>query len=334
MLSTLNTLQQIKLILNTKLLPVVRQKHKNLFTFGFLALTLNRFESLNSNAREVVENRHTAESKMYRLVSKIKFVENFYQIVKRLKLIRKNCLVNIDFSSFHPFEVLTFAAQTTKGRAIPFFFDVLRYPIRKASSQNIFIIEAIEKLKKIVGFYPRFVLDRGFMIPDLISFFAKETITFYLRIKSGKKVQVGEKRLAVRDIKQNDMIIETYGERLRLIISDKPKKDHERWYILTNDFRTKRTRIIAYYYHRFEIEESFKDLKHLQKLNKLQVKKLLTFKVLFWFCLMRIWISYLLNGICRVMRKVHPKKFLSFMRLWFERVNFDLKRRACIYLFS
>jgi len=61
-----------------------------------------------------------------------------------------------------------------------------------------------------------------------------------------------------------------YGNRLNLVVTPKPDvklktsdKAKEPWYLLTNDLNLTAEQVIDVYYHRFEIEEVFKDAKHL-----------------------------------------------------------------------
>lgn len=242
--------------------PHVPLKQIHLFKFGLATLSLSRFDSLNANARRYgwYDIRSSAESKIYRLSKNVKIRELFPTFIRHLHLVTPESLVNIDFSTFATraphaeFQVLAFGIQTYLGRAIPLFFDVIRYPVEEGS-QNIFIIETVKKLGKILGFYPAFVLDRGFAIPSLIEFFVKEQIIFYVRSKKGKLVTRHTQKkppihtpmkkytdtesldhaVAAGRIKQKDSVVTVYGKTLRLVISDRDKHHPEPWYILTND---------------------------------------------------------------------------------------------------
>ena len=111
-------------------------------------------------------------------------------------------------------------------------------------------------LGEILGFYPRFVLDRGFALPSLITFFIEHQILFYVRAKKIKGVTIidetgQEHVLAACQIQAYDKPIKAYGYQLRLIISEKLKHKEGPWYIMTNDFDSKRKDIITIYYYRF-----------------------------------------------------------------------------------
>ena len=82
--------------------------------------------------------------------------------------------------------------------------------------------------------------------------------------------------------------------------------------------RSKRRKIIDIYYHRFEIEESFKDLKHIQALEQAQLTKPQSLKVLLWFSILAFILAYLAGWLLSPVRARHPKKCLSWFRQFFE----------------
>jgi large-conductance mechanosensitive channel len=328
----MNSLEKTVSVIKSNILPYVIPKHKGLFEFGLQALSLRSFKTLNSNARKTIANRNTAQSKIYRLVKNPKLINNFHYILHNLTLVKKSSLVNIDFSTFCGFETLGFGVQTGYGRAIPVWADCITYPIEEATSQNIFIIDQIKEFGKTLGFYPRFVFDRGFMIPSLVEFMLKANIIFYIRIKAGKHVKLrkdDKKGVPAEEVESNTKIIHAYKTKLRIIRSDKPANENQPWYILTNDFKTPRDKIIKIYYYRFEIEEVFKDMKHIFDMNKLWIKKKQTFRVLLWFVIIAFWIAYL-TGIIKsyLQAKTHIKKRLSWVKLWFEDFEREIKNIA------
>lgn len=324
---------QTRKFVMTRLLSGVKPKHKQLFSFGLQSLTLTPYESLGSNARLVIKNISTASSKIYRLVSNKTLVHGFPKLVSLNRLVQKTSLVNVDFSTFCGFETLCFAVQTGKGRSIPVWNACLTYPITFVGSQNLFVLEQIKAFGKTLGFYPRFVFDRGFWIPVVIKFLLKNNILFYLRIKQGQTLLWKEKEESQRaktiGEHTKDTTIMLFGYTMRLITSPPPlkqtnpkkKQNTERWYILTNDMETLREEILTIYRTRFEIEETFKDLKHIQKLKVLRIKTKETFTILLWFATLAQWIAWWVNGK-REGERTHPKKKRSFFRIFWE----DLQR--------
>lgn len=327
---------QTRKFVTTRILSVVKPKHHQLFSFGLQSLTLTPYESLGSNARLIIKNISTASSKIYRLVSNKTVVDNFPTLIASSGMVQKTSLVNVDFSTFCGFQALVFAVQTSAGRALPVWNNAITYPIETVGSQNLFVLEQINVFGKTLGFYPRFVFDRGFWIPIVIRFLLTHKIHFYLRIKQGQTLAWREKgkQKAAKTIGTytKDAKINLFGYPMRLIVSAPPpkqrspkkKQNTERWYILTNDTATPREEILTIYATRFEIEETFKDIKHIQKLKVLRIKKKETFTILLWFASLAQWIAWWVNGK-RSQERVHPKKKRSFFRIFWEELQQALR---------
>ncbi len=203
-----------------------RKIHK-LLEFGFKSLSMQRIVSLNSNARSIIANNHTAESKIYRLTKNIKFTNLFPRLLSKLNLVKEGDVVAIDFSDFKGFQVLMFAKQTKTGRTIPLYFDVIIYPIKKGS-QNIFIVKTIDKfLKMIAPAKIKLVFDRGFAIPYLIEYLAKIKVIFYIRIKSIKQVLYKGNIRKAKEFQKGKYIVKACNNRLSLTITSKPENCDE-----------------------------------------------------------------------------------------------------------
>ena len=328
----MNIVGQTRKFVTTQILSVVKPKQRRLFSFGLQALSLTPYDSLGSNARQIIKNICTASSNIYRLVTNKTLVRNFYKLVKTNNLVTKTSLVNIDFSTFCGFQTLVFAVQTHLGRALPVWLNCLTYPIEHAGSQNIFVLEEIKAFGKTLGFFPRFVFDRGFWIPCVMRFFLKNKIIFYLRIKQGQKLfwEKNGKKVKAKNIGTytKDASISLFGYPMRLIISSPPPKqtnpkkpqNTQRWYIITNDMTTKREDVLIIYKTRFEIEETFKDYKHIQHLKVLRIKKKETFVILLWFASLAFWLAFWIKGKITGER-VHPKKKRSFFRIFWEEMQ-------------
>lgn len=195
----------------------------------------------------------------------------------------------------------------------------------------------------MLGFYPGFVFDRGFWIPMVMKWMLEKDITFYLRIKQGQQLDwldgKGGKRSAFKIGKfTKDTTIDLFGFKMRLVISPPPpkqsqkvtgelttgkKQPKERWYILTNDFTSSRQKVLDIYRHRFEIEETFKDLKYVSRLKKFFIKLKLSFRILLFFASLSFWLSYwcyLIRGIniFNLNKLINPKKKRSYFKVWWE----------------
>ena len=144
-------------------------------------------------------------------------------------------------------------------------------------------------------------------------------------MKKDKHVGYKGKDIPLRNLPwfEDDASVGIYGETLRIVRSEKKKNMEEPWHLLTNDFKSSKDSIIADYYFRFEIEETFKDLKHIFELNKFyQIKKKQTFLILLWFCITGIWMSFLLTKDYLKQRIIQNKhKLLSFTRFFFEQIQ-------------
>lgn len=348
----MNIVEQTSRFVTTRILPFVRPQHLKLFSFGIQALSLTPYTSLGSNARQIITNVSTAGSKIYRLVSNKKMLKNFHKILTTSGIVTRDSFVNVDFSTFCGFQALVFAVQTGKGRALPVWNNSLTYPIEKPGSQNIFVLEEIKKFGACLGFFPGFVFDRGFWIPCVMKFLMEQKHPFYLRIKQGQHLEWMPQRKRRKKEKQRktrtalligaetkDARITLFGYKMRLIVSPPPPKQKnskktqntERWYILTNDLESERVDILKIYKTRFEIEETFKDIKHIQKLKILHLKMISTFTILLWFTSLAFWLAYWKESLSQT-KQTKPKKKRSFFRIYWEElqqaVRIDLLNRV------
>jgi DDE family transposase len=333
----MSILQESYDFLQQRIVPKISLRHRKLFLFGFEALTIKPFVSLNGNARTTIQGRKTAESKIYRIVHQEKFLEYFPKLPVHLGLVTEKDVVNVDFSTFGGFYALTFARQTALGRALPLYFATITYPIASEGSQTIFIEETITAFIAMLGFRPHLVFDRGFESPHLVPFLVKEQIPFTMRFKKDKHVLYQMKEIPMRNLPwfEKDCIVTVYEKtNLRIIVSEKlsERKDsegkEEPWYLITNDLTTEKEAVIGRYYFRFEIEETFKDLKHINDLSTFyRIKKEQTFKILLWFCILSVWLSFLLERtkhylVNRVTQK--KNKLLSITRYFSESIQLEL----------
>ncbi len=328
----MNILGQTRKFVMKRILTVVKPKQQKMFSFGIAALSLTSYDSLGSNARMVVKNISTAASKIYRLVSNKTLVSNFHRLVCATHFVTRISLINVDFSTFCGFQTLAFGVQTGKGRVLPVWLNCITYPIKFIGSQNIFVLDQIKAFGKLLGFCPSFVFDRGFWIPVVMKFLLKNKIHFYLRIKQGQELLWTEKeeniKAKVIGKHTKDATIMLFGYQMRLIVSPPPPKqtnpkkpqNTQRWYIITNDSDKTKEDVITIYATRFEIEETFKDYKHIQKLKRLRIKTRESFVILLWFATLAFWIAWWVQER-REERPTNPKKKRSFFRIFWEELQ-------------
>ena len=317
----MNIVKQKSIFLNSTLDTVPKQL-KNLYQFGINVLALKRVESLRSTARISNLNWFTAKSKIYRLLTKTRLLKVFTVILVNLVIVNEKDVIVVDFSDFgNGLQVLMFAKQTRKGRTIPLYFEIIQYPITKGS-QNLFIVRTILNFTRIIGFKPKLVFDRGFACPYIVRFLGKNQYTFYLRIKKGKLVVNQGKILSAEQLISRDNLVEVYDLNLRLVISDQDINQKEPWYIVTNDFKLTREEIIEIYYHRFEIEEFFRDAKRLLGMEYINFHKQLSLAVTLWFVILGLWFLWSIEEkMTELDKRAKEKMKLSFIRYYFELIQ-------------
>jgi hypothetical protein len=320
-------LPQIQGKIKADLLGNMKKKWHGMLLLGINALSLHAFHSFNSNARCASKgSSDAAEMQMYRLCHHDKFLSALEGLLLRLFPCNEASIVNIDFTIFHPFAVLCFAVQTRNGRAIPCFVRVLRYPVAE-QSQNLFILQALDEFLAQLKCKPKIVCDRGFIGETLIKGFLARNLTFYVRMKAGKTILVSGKKKNLRQLHSLESVGIFYGKELRVVRTSKTqmKRLHakECWYIITNDMKVSRETILSAYYYRFEIEETFKDMKHLFDATSSWMKREQTLRTLLVFQMIGIWLFWeILPELPK--RTVHKKKKLSWLRAAWEALEHEV----------
>ena len=227
-------------------------------------------------------------------------------------------------------------SQTREGRAVPCFVESTfahdipsfgsrhssartdklrkaRQEERKEQSFSAHIISTLDKFIKRLNFAPRFAFDRGFGSSELIGFLDEVGAIFYVRLKAGRIVDDGYRQIQIRDITDSDEVVELDGILLRVIRSNRKERrrshSRESWYILTNDFKSSRDEIIRIYYHRFEIEESFRDMKHIFDIKRVRFDRPNSLKVVLvlvfiGFALLYRWSKYKTTKIFKRVRNI------------------------------
>lgn len=320
----MNSIQQKMKFLNTTI-ETVPKKLQSLYRFGFSILSFREIHSLRSNSRLLSLNWHTAKSKVFRVMKSKNLLKVFSKLLLSLSIVSEKDILAVDFSDFNGFQVLMFAKQTRKGRAVPVYFEILEYPVQK-NSQNIFVVNTIENLSNTLGFRPKLVFDRGFACPSIIAYLCQKKHFFVIRIKKSKGVtdkETGE-ILSVRESRENDFKVIAYEQKnLRIVISDIPKDNNDPWYLVTNDLRSKRETIVKTYYHRFEIEEFFRDAKRVMGLEYVKFKKKRSLAIALWFVMLGMWFVQTLEET-KQDKSLREKMRLSRVRYFFEKMNAEI----------
>jgi Transposase DDE domain len=348
-MSSLNIVQDSRTLIQNKLLPAVTTKWWPQLGFGLEAFSLRPYRSASSNARSVVGNANTASSKARRLLANEQLASSLGTVSDQLQLVRTSSFVNVDHSDFDGLTALVGAVQTRRGRAIPVMVETtyahhipaagsrLSTPrwqrlrdamvaARQAQSFTDHTVSALQSLHDRLGFWPQLVFDRGFGNVITIRHLVEQDATFYIRLKAGRMVELDGQKLSIRALAANDATVELSGMTLRVICSPKSRRAPEPWYILTNDRTSSRTRIVRVYYHRFEIEETFKDTKHLFELHHLSFLRPTSLKMVLWLVFLGIAILYVVTILAQRYNQqiVHPKKRRSWVRIAYEQLQREL----------
>ncbi len=321
-------------IVQQQFIPALPDYWSHLLRFGIQALTLKPFVSLASNARQTIAHPDTASTTMDRLVGNSGLAKALAQTVASLGMITPRTILACDHSTFNGLMAFVGAIQTRRGRAIPCLVETLysqHLPAgktapkrkqklrlaRKAAGIRMYdqALAALEELAAALGFWPRLVFDRGFGGLPLIRPLVAHRAIFYIRLKADRLVELGGAEYQAFGLPADDMVVAVGGLSLRVIRSDQPDDDGEPWLILTSDMKKSRRKIIRIYYHRFEIEETFRDLKHILGLKLTRLSKPLSLKMVLWFASLRFILGYLASHQDpRYGRPRNPKKKISWMR--------------------
>lgn len=341
-MSSPNIVRDIRTLTQTKLLLAVSKKWLSQFRFGINAYGLRPFQSAGSNARSVVTNVNTASTKSDRLLANIRLAEQLASVFDTLNCVKRSSYVNIDHSDMHSLTALVGAVQTRKGRAVPCMVETtyaLQIPahsdkpriqhlrqamkhIRRTQSFTGHTIDSLQKMADRLGFWPKLVFDRGFGNESIVSHLAAEGCTFYIRMKAGRFVELNDRKIEIKQLGTKDVVIKLFGLNLRVICSPKSRRSPEPWYILTNDMTSSRTKIVKIYYHRFEIEETFKDIKHIFEYKRTRLTKPNSLKILLWFVSIDIALLYIVTKPTRRgIRASNTKKQTSWLRQAYEQLQ-------------
>ena len=347
-MSSVSIVRDSRTLIQNKFMPSVPMKWLSQLSFGLEAFSLRPFQSAGSNARTVVANAGTASSKSFRLLANEKLASRLGTVFDTLGLVKPGSYVNVDHSDLNGLTALVGAIQTRNGRAVPCMVETTyahRIPAegsqrstprwqqlrdamvlaRKTQSFTGHTIDALQDFADRLGFWPRLVFDRGFGNESIVTHLQAEGAVFYIRLKAGRFVEFDGQRTGVKQLKDRDTSVRLFGMTLRVIRSPKSRRAQEPWYILTNDQSSSRTKVVRIYYHRFEIEESFKDTKHLLELHRLSFFKPASLKMVLWLIFLGIALLYAVTKLAKQLSKAtNPKKQLSWLRQAYEQFQREL----------
>jgi hypothetical protein len=305
------------------------------FLTGVMPLSLQEFASLNAAGRSIGLNRFTGENRIRRAITDDKLADQLqHLLVTEMFQNRSGYLYcSVDHSQFGPFCIAILAVSVRRGRAIPVWIQVNLSEAALIAPLLIALEELFVELRRIAPkLKPVLVMDRWFASDKLFKLFENYGIFFIARTKSDKKIVLPWDpswwKLPIQEISLLEAKITYRTHKLRLVRSElRPgMKDPEPWFLLTNlPKEITRTMVLHRYAERFEIEEAFKDVKWLQRLEWQRVRKPEVIRSLLLFALLGWWLlwRYVRPTATKQtpQKKLHPKKRLSWFRLAWEELQ-------------
>jgi hypothetical protein len=344
-MSSHSIVRDTRTLIQNKLLPSIPTKWWPQLAFGLEAFSLRPFQSAGSNARSVVVNTNTAASKVRRLLGNEKLASKLGSVFDQFNLVTPGSFVNVDHSDLDGLTALVGAVQTRNGRAIPCMVETTyahcipsdsdkprwqalqqdRLFCRQTQSFTGHTIDGLQNLADRLGFWPKLVFDRGFGNESIIEHLVAEGATFYIRLKAEHYVEYDGQKTKIEGLEKKDATVTLFGMTLRVIRSSKSRRARQPWYILTNDMSSSRNKIVQIYYHRFEIEETFKDTKHLFELQRLSFMRPTSLRMVLWLVFLGIAMLYAITKSHKQQYTPStPKKRISWVRRAYEQFQCEL----------
>jgi hypothetical protein len=346
----MSTLHKLRAAVHRLQIKHITKAKARRYRCGVAALSLSAFTSLNAAGRRSSHNRWTGESKMRRLVTDARLSDQLQQLLLTEAFTGRKgyWYCSMDHSQFGPFCIAVLAISNRAGRAIPIWIQVnvseaaLIAPLLQALEELLSFLSFIAPNLKLV-----LVMDRWFAADKLFELITRHGAYFIARTKSDKKVQTPWdqywQRSPIREISPLESSVIYRKHRLRLIRSELKigMKDPEPWFLLTNllDKQTKgdvdgvsRRQLLNRYAERFEIEEAFKDIKWLQRLEWQQIRKPAVIRSLLLFAFLGWWLLWRYGDkqIIAANTRLHPKKRLSWFRLAWEHLQTAMTAQLCL----
>jgi len=236
---------------------------------------------------------------------------------------------SLDHSQFGSFCIAVLAVSNRAGRAIPIWCQVnqseagLIAPLLQALETLFQELAVIAPDLKLV-----LVMDRWFASDKLFKLFGDYGIYFIARTKSDKRVQLpwdpSWYKIPITELSFLETEIKYRSHRLRLVRSElrADMKEPEPWFLLTNlpEGITRRMALNRYA-ERFEIEEAFKDVKWLNRLEWQRVRKPEVIRNLLLFVFLGWWLLWRYSAKDAPKAKLHPKKKLNWFRIAWEQLQ-------------
>lgn len=231
-MSSPDIVRGIKTQIQNNVLPATNRYWQSQVQFGLQAYGLRPFQSATGNARMSAAKPRTGIRKSERLFRNVQLANAMGTVFDSLHLVRPGSFVNVDHSDMNGLTALVGAVQTRHGRAIPCLVETTysdrlpsvptapkrkqalrraRTEARQWQSFTGHYIDALQGFHDRLGFWPRLVFDRGFGNESLVTHLQAEGATFYIRLKAGRFVELGQYKLQIKQLQQADQTVCLFG---------------------------------------------------------------------------------------------------------------------------
>jgi hypothetical protein len=347
------SVKQRTTVMQRQLLGGLPKKLQGLAAFGLQALVRTPFVSCNANARMTAGKRVAAEMRMYRLLRHERLASLVMTTVQRALPLERRSVLNIDFSNFGGVAVLVAALQTDKGRALPWTLEALASNVQgmkrtdtgyerskiayqqwkreSGGDQYDLVLKLTERIDRAAASPPCLVFDRGFGNKRLLTVLLARNGNSYIRMRDSFRLWVetpreyrGEHHIG--NLAEGDYQVQWLGLRFRLVVATTNKARAKGaiapWAIATNDKHSTPRHIAKLYYHRFEIEETFRDWKSGLGLRHARLTRWQSLQVLLSFASVATLLAWkATRSLALPQQPVHAKKQCSFFRIWHETIR-------------
>lgn len=233
--------------------------------------------------------------------------------------------IKIDFTTSEDNFLILCASLIVADKAIPIFFTMRRYPVRKDMIDQKRMERAFLKcLKNFLSKKYNYIIvgDRGFGNERIVNYCKEFGYEYLLRITPSVKIEHEKKEMILSEIKGNKNLIcriVNWKKDIKVFTSE---KDGQNWYLITNISEINHAQAIEMYKKRFKIEKTFQDLKSSGfEIENLKIKKYDRFKRIA-FCSVVAYSLMILTGDFINKKLVSLKKnsptFLELISAYFK----------------
>jgi len=220
------------------------------------------FIAADNQIRYLISNiKFQVDDKLWRCYQRIIF--SFLAEGGYIKTTQK-IFIQLDYTTIdNDFLILT-ASITFRGKAVPIYFTMRRYPKRKNITNLIKMEKAfIKGLFHCLSNKYQYVIvaDRGFGNNRFMQLCQDNNFEYIVRVKGDLNIEHGTK-IKLNEIKHNksckNVFVPSWSRNANFIIK---KKNGSIWYLCTNISILDRRVIVREYERRFKIEKCFQDQK-------------------------------------------------------------------------